>query len=97
MCRALWWLSGPLPVGGQLRTCGMLFVSLFGVTPLLMNMRITLVVLAVVVAWATWMFRWEVVPVATDVYPVAYQLDRWTGDVYFLGSPRNGRSLMPDR
>jgi hypothetical protein len=33
----------------------------------------------------TWLFRWEVIAVATNNVPMAYELDRWTGDVYMVG------------
>jgi hypothetical protein len=41
--------------------------------------------------------RWEVVPASTEEHPMAYQLDRWTGAVYLLGSSENGRVRLPDR
>lgn len=44
-----------------------------------------------------WLLRWEVIPVQTQEIPVAYQLDRWSGNVYFLGAPVGGRIRLQDR
>ena len=50
-------------------------------------------VVVVVLALATsWLMRWHVVAVATNNLPVAYELDRWTGDVYLVGG---GRGFSP--
>ena len=53
-----------------------------------------LVLLGIEIAWLS---RWEVVTASTEDLPVAYQLDRWTGTVYFLGAPADGRVRMQDK
>jgi hypothetical protein len=44
-----------------------------------------------------WLYRWEVVPASTEELPIAYQLDRWTGAVHFLGAPADGRVRLQDK
>jgi hypothetical protein len=44
-----------------------------------------------------WLARWEVVPASTEDHPMAYQLDRWTGAVYLVGSAEGGRVRLPDK
>jgi len=44
-----------------------------------------------------WLSRWEVVTAPTEDVPMAYQLDRWTGTVYFLGGPTDGRVRIQDK
>ena len=53
-----------------------------------------LVLLGIEIAW---LFRWEVVTAPTEDVPMAYQLDRWTGTVYFLGAPAGGRVRIKDK
>lgn len=40
----------------------------------------------IVTSIAAWLFRWQVIAIATDAVPIAYELDRWTGDVYIVGA-----------
>ena len=53
-----------------------------------------LVLLGIEIAWLS---RWEVVTAPTEDVPMAYQLDRWTGTVYFLGAPAGGRVRIQDK
>ena len=53
-----------------------------------------LVLLGIEIAWLS---RWEVVTAPTEDLPMAYQLDRWTGTVYFLGAPAGGRVRIQDK
>jgi len=60
-------------------------------------LKLVLVALVVAAVEVAWLARWEVIPVQTQVIPVAYQLDRWTGDIYFLGAPVGGRVKLKDK
>ena len=53
-----------------------------------------LVLLGIEIAWLS---RWEVVAAPTEDLPIAYQLDRWTGTVYFLGARADGRVRIQDK
>ena len=53
-----------------------------------------LILLGIEIAWLA---RWEVVTAPTEDAPMAYQLDRWTGAVYFLGGPAEGRVRIQDK
>ena len=56
---------------------------------------VALIVLAgIEIAWLT---RWEIVAASTEDHPMAYQLDRWTGNVYLLGSSGDGRVRLSDK
>ena len=59
----------------------------------------TLVVAVIVLAGIeiAWLYRWEVVTAPTEDAPMGYQLDRWTGTVYFLGAPTGGRVRIEDK
>ena len=58
--------------------------------------KVFLVLLIIALVEVAWLTRWEVIPVQTQDIPVAYQLDRWTGDIYFLGAPVGGRVKLQD-
>ena len=60
-------------------------------------LRLILAAVIVVAVEAAWLARWEVIPVQTQQLPVAYQLDRWTGNIYFLGAPGGGRVKLQDK
>ena len=64
-----------------------------------MHFYAKLVVAVVVLAGMeiAWLSRWELVPAPTEDLPMAYQLDRWTGAVYFLGGPAEGRVRIQDK
>jgi len=64
-----------------------------------MHFYMKLIVVLVVLAGLeiAWLSRWEIVPASTEDHPTAYQLDRWTGTVYLLGAPTDGRVRLQDR
>ncbi|MBI1396910.1 MAG: hypothetical protein GC151_13100 [Betaproteobacteria bacterium] len=59
-----------------------------------MDSRTKLIVAFVSVALVlcVWLFRWDVIPSGMTRAPGAFQLDRWTGDVYIVMP--NGREKL---
>jgi hypothetical protein len=55
---------------------------------------VLVVLVGIEIAWLT---RWQLVAASTEDHAMAYQLDRWTGTVYLLGSPEDGRVRLSDR
>lgn len=53
-------------------------------------LALSIVAILITIIWLT---RWEVVPLPMNDAPVAYQLDRWTGDVYLLLGPAQRERL----
>ena len=60
-------------------------------------MKVLVAMLIVVVVEIAWLFRWELVPASTEEHATAYQLDRWTGAVYILGTSADGRVRVQDK
>jgi hypothetical protein len=46
--------------------------------------KLVLTVLVLLAVEAAWLCRWGIVPAATKDWSAVYELDRWTGDIYWV-------------
>jgi len=61
---------------------------------MMVNAKIAVALVILLAVEVAWLARWDII--SADSMPVAYQLDRWTGTIYFVQG-MYGRQRIEDK